>query len=57
MDAPIGTLLAYATAPGKQAPDGIGQRGNSVYTAQLAKHLLTPGLPVELMFKRVREAW
>lgn len=56
MDAPIGTLLAYATAPGKGAPDGIGTRGNSVYTAQLAQHLLTPGLPVELMFKRVREA-
>jgi hypothetical protein len=56
MDAPIGTLLAYATAPGKQAPDGIGKGGNSVYTAQLAQHLLTPGLPVELMFKRVREA-
>jgi len=56
MDAPIGTLLAYATAPGKQAPDGIGQRGNSIYTAELARHLLTPGLPVELMFKRVREA-
>ena len=56
MDAPIGTLLAYATAPGKQAPDGLGRKGNSVYTAQLAQHLLTPGLPVELMFKRVREA-
>jgi Caspase domain len=56
MDAPIGTLLAYATAPGKQAPDGLGKGGNSVYTAQLAQHLLTPGLPVELMFKRVREA-
>jgi len=56
MDAPIGTLLAYATAPGKQAPDGIGRKGNSVYTAQLAQHLLTPGLPVEIMFKRVREA-
>ena len=56
MDAPIGTLLAYATAPGKPAPDGIGPPGNSVYTAQLAQHLLTPGLPVEIMFKRVREA-
>ncbi len=56
MDAPIGTLLAYATAPGKQAPDGIGKQGNSIYTAELARHLLTPGLPVELMFKRVREA-
>ncbi|HET7527396.1 MAG TPA: caspase family protein [Burkholderiaceae bacterium] len=56
MDAPIGTLLAYATAPGKQAPDGIGKRGNSIYTEQLAEFLLTPGLPIELMFKRVREA-
>jgi hypothetical protein len=55
MDAPIGTLLAYATAPGKPAPDGIGRQGNSIYTAELAKHLLTPGLPVEIMFKRVRE--
>jgi uncharacterized caspase-like protein len=55
MDAPIGTLLAYATAPGKGAPDGIGQRSNSIYTTELARHLLTPGLPVELMFKRVRE--
>ncbi|HEU5296418.1 MAG TPA: caspase family protein [Burkholderiaceae bacterium] len=55
MDAPIGTLLAYATAPGKKAPDGIGKGGNSVYTAQLAQNLLTPGLPIELMFKRVRE--
>jgi len=56
MDAPIGTLLAYATAPGKGAPDGIGKQGNSIYTSELARHLLTPGLPVELMFKRVREA-
>jgi len=56
MDAPIGTLLAYATAPGKQAPDGIGKTGHSIYTAELAQHLLTPGLPVEIMFKRVREA-
>jgi hypothetical protein len=56
MDAPIGTFLAYATAPGKQAPDGIGKQGNSIYTAALARHLLTPGLPVEIMFKRVREA-
>ncbi len=37
MDAPIGTLLAYATAPGKQAPDGIGQRGNSVYTRAIGE--------------------
>jgi uncharacterized caspase-like protein len=55
MDAPIGTVLAYATAPGRKAPDNFGGGANSVYTAHLARQLLTPGLPVELMFKRVRE--
>jgi uncharacterized caspase-like protein len=53
MDAPVGTLLAYATAPGKLAADGSG--ANSLYATHLAKHLLTPGLPVEHVFKRVRE--
>ncbi len=54
MDAPVGTLLAYATAPGKLAADGSG--ANSLYATQLARHLLAPGLPVEHVFKRVREA-
>ncbi|NML13620.1 caspase family protein [Azohydromonas caseinilytica] len=54
MDAPVGTLLAYATAPGKLAADS-GSGANSVYASYLAKHLLTPGLPVEQVFKRVRE--
>src|SRR5262252_5465208 len=57
MDAPVGTFLAYATAPGKVSEDGPDSNSqNSLYTAQLAKHLLTPGLPVETLFKRVREA-
>lgn len=55
MDAPVGTLLAYATAPGKLAADSGGGT-NSLYAANLAQHLLTPGLPVEHVFKRVREA-
>lgn len=54
MDAPVGTLLAFATAPGKVAEDGSGP--NSIYSLNLAKHLATPGLPVESMFKKVREA-
>jgi uncharacterized caspase-like protein len=54
IDAPVGTLLAYATAPGKVAEDGAGS--NTLYTAALAKHLVTSGLSVESMFKRVREA-
>lgn len=56
MDAPVGTLLAFATAPGKLAADsGAGSSANSLYAFYLAKHLLTPGLPVESVFKRVRE--
>jgi uncharacterized caspase-like protein len=55
MDAPVGTLLAYATAPGKLAADS-GSGANSVYAAHLAQQMLVPGLPVEHVFKRVREA-
>ena len=54
MDAVEGSLIAYATSPGKTALDGEGR--NSPYTAQLLGHLPTPGLPVELVFKTVREA-
>jgi hypothetical protein len=58
MDAPVGTLLAYATAPGKLAADGLGgvNDKNGLYAQQLARQILTPGLPVEHVFKRVREA-
>ena len=52
MDAPKGTLIAYATAPGKVAQDGEG--ANSTYTTALLRVLAEPGLPVEAVFKRVR---
>ncbi len=56
MDAPVGTLLAYATAPGKLAADsGSGGGANSLYATHLARAVLAPGLPVEHVFKRVRE--
>src|SRR5207245_1429550 len=42
MDAPVGTLLAYATAPGKEAADSNGG-ANSLYATYLSRHLLTPG--------------
>lgn len=52
MDAPKGSLIAYATAPGKVASDGTGRNG--LYTQELLKHIQTPGLPLEAVFKRVR---
>ena len=55
MDAPTGTLVAYATAPGAVAIDGVGAP-HSLYTKHLLAHLPTPGLPVEQLFKRVRVA-
>jgi hypothetical protein len=53
MDAPSGVLIAFATAPGAVAYDGEGVNG--VYTKHLLRNLGIPGLPVELVLKRVRE--
>ena len=49
-----GTLIIFATAPGEFAEDGEGQ--NSPFTSHLLRHIKTPNLPVELMFKKVRAA-
>jgi uncharacterized caspase-like protein len=54
-DAPTGTLVAFATAPGAVAIDGPGAE-HSLYTKHLLANLDTPGLPVEQLFKRVRLA-
>jgi uncharacterized caspase-like protein len=51
-NAPSGTLIAYATAPGDVAADGEGENG--VYTKFLIKHILTPGKQIEDIFKQVR---
>lgn len=54
MDAPIGTLLAYATAPGNVASDGTGKNG--LYTENLLREMVTPETKIEDVFKRVRLA-
>jgi uncharacterized caspase-like protein len=53
MSSPSGTLIAYATAPGSVAADGFGRNG--IYTKHLLQNIRVPDLPVEIMFKRVRE--
>ena len=52
MDAPSGTLIAYATKPGSVSLDGGGRNG--LYTGHLLQHLATPGLQIEDLFKKVR---
>ena len=52
VDAPPGTLLAYATAPGNTAADGLG--ANGLYTENMLKEMQAPGARIEDVFKRVR---
>ena len=54
MQAPAGTLLAYATAPGEVASDGTG--ANGLYTQYLLRNMSVPGLKIEDVFKNVRAA-
>ncbi len=51
-DAPVGSLLAYATAPGNVAQDGAGSNG--LYTSNLLREFSVQGVRVEDAFKRVR---
>lgn len=55
VEAPQGTLIAYATAPGGATQDSENAP-NGLYTKHLLQHIATPGLPVEQLFKRVRIA-
>ena len=53
MSGPSGTLIAYATAPGATAADGFGRNG--VYTGHLLQNIKIPDMPVEVLFRKVRE--
>ena len=53
LDAPSGTYIAFATAPGNVAEDGDKDSGNGLFTQYLLKELQRPS-SIEGMFKRVR---
>ena len=52
MDAPRGSIIAYATEPGNTASDGTGRNG--LYTEVLLNEMQKPGLIIEKMFRQVR---
>jgi len=52
IEASVGTLIAYATAPGRTASDGSGRNG--LYTKELLTAMRSPGLKLEDVFKRTR---
>jgi hypothetical protein len=56
MDAPRGTIIAYATSPGKVASDGDPRERNSPYTKHLLRAMQAPNKPIEQVFKDVRRA-
>jgi uncharacterized caspase-like protein len=51
-DAPAGSLLSYATAPGNTASDGDG--ANGLFTESLLREMRIAGAKLEDVFKRVR---
>ena len=51
MEGPVGTFIAYATAPGSISKDGTGR--NSPYTQNLLTAMSVPGLSLEQVFKQV----
>lgn len=46
-------LVLYAAAPGQTATDGAG--GNSPFALSLARRLVEPGLPIQLLGNNVRD--
>jgi hypothetical protein len=54
VDAPKGSLIAFATSPGKVAADGDGR--NSPYTKHLVRAMQLPNRKIEEVFKEVRRA-
>lgn len=51
---PSGSLVVFATAPGQTAKDGNGRNG--LFTKCLLDNIRTPGIDVELMIRKVRDA-
>lgn len=54
MDAPTGTLIAYATKPGAEAQDGEGRNG--VFTKYLLREMQVPGQSINEIMMRVRSS-
>lgn len=53
IDAPTGTIVAFATAPGKTASDGDGR--NSPFTKNLILAIKKSNISIESVFKEVRK--
>jgi hypothetical protein len=50
---PVGTLLVFATEPGKQAYDGDEENG--LFTSELVKHISQPNVDVNELLDRIEQ--
>lgn len=53
IDAPTGTVIAFATAPGKTAEDGAGSNG--LFTTHLLRQIRIPNQKIEDVLKNTRK--
>lgn len=53
IDAPVGSLIAFATSPGNTASDGTDRNG--LYTSALLEYINEPGISILEMFQKVRK--
>jgi len=53
MDAPKGSFIAFATAPGSTASDGEGRNG--LFTSHLLRNMTATDQPIESVMKEVRK--
>lgn len=51
---PTATYIAFASAPGQVASDGLSGQRNSPFASAFARHVVTPGLELDRVFRRVR---
>jgi len=56
LNAPVGTLIAYATSPDSVASDGKSGERNGLYTKYLLANMEIPGVEIGQMFRKVRRA-
>ena len=53
MDAPVGSLIGFATSPGSTASDGAGRNG--LYTSAILENIHEPGITILELFQKVRK--
>lgn len=53
MDAPVGSLIGFATSPGSTASDGSGRNG--LYTSAILENINEPGITILELFQKVRK--